>query len=90
MSMVQAGCRGADADGGGSAAGAGFPPALIVARRFLGTPYRHQGSRRGVGCDCLGLLRGVWRELQGAEPEDPGPYRVDWATRAAFSMRGIV
>lgn len=46
---------------------------------WLGTPYRHQGSLKGVGCDCLGLVRGVWRELYGAEPEDPGPYAADWA-----------
>ena len=31
------------------------------ARSWLGTPYRHQGARKGVGCDCLGLVRGVWR-----------------------------
>lgn len=55
--------------------------ALAAARAFLGTPYRHQGSRQGVGCDCLGLLRGVWRALYGEEPEDPGPYRVDWSIR---------
>ncbi|UIJ70629.1 NlpC/P60 family protein [Aurantimonas sp. HBX-1] len=55
--------------------------ALTVARSFLGTPYRHQGSRRGIGCDCLGLVRGVWRELYGSEPEAPGPYRTDWAVR---------
>jgi NlpC/P60 family putative phage cell wall peptidase len=50
-----------------------------AARAWLGTPYRHQGSRKGVGCDCLGLVRGVWRELYGTEPEDPGPYAADWA-----------
>lgn len=55
--------------------------ALRLARSFLGTPYRHQGSRRGVGCDCLGLLRGVWRELYGSEAEDPGAYSADWAER---------
>jgi NlpC/P60 family putative phage cell wall peptidase len=43
------------------------------------TPYRHQASVKGVGCDCLGLIRGVWRELYGAEPETPPPYRPDWA-----------
>jgi NlpC/P60 family putative phage cell wall peptidase len=53
--------------------------ALVVARTFLGTPYRHQGSRRGVGCDCLGLVRGVWRELYDAEAEEPGAYSADWA-----------
>lgn len=52
---------------------------LETARRWIGTPYRHQGSRRGVGCDCLGLVRGVWRELYGAEPERPPPYSPDWA-----------
>lgn len=49
------------------------------ARRWIGTPYRHQGSSIGIGCDCLGLLRGIWREIYGAEPELPGPYAADWA-----------
>jgi NlpC/P60 family putative phage cell wall peptidase len=39
----------------------------------------HQASVKGVGCDCLGLLRGVWRELRGGEPEDTPPYSPDWA-----------
>lgn len=46
---------------------------------WLGTPYRHQGSRRGVGCDCLGLVRGVWRAVYGSEAETPGAYSMDWA-----------
>ena len=50
---------------------------VAAARRFLGTPYRHQGSRAGAGCDCLGLLRGVWREVVGPEPETLPPYRAD-------------
>jgi NlpC/P60 family putative phage cell wall peptidase len=53
--------------------------ALTEARLWLGTPYQHQASLRGVGCDCLGLVRGVWRSLHGAEPEVPPPYRPDWA-----------
>ncbi|MBB3949338.1 NlpC/P60 family protein [Aureimonas jatrophae] len=56
--------------------------ALREARRFLGTPYRHQGSRAGVGCDCLGLVRGVWRALYGAEPEAMPTYAADWAELA--------
>jgi len=52
---------------------------LAEAQSWLGTPYRHQGSRKGVGCDCLGLVRGVWRALYGREPEAPGPYTPDWA-----------
>ena len=53
--------------------------AAAIARTWLGTPYRHQASVKGAACDCLGLVRGVWRELYGAEPEPPPPYRPDWA-----------
>jgi NlpC/P60 family putative phage cell wall peptidase len=52
---------------------------VAIARAWLGTPYRHQTSVRGEGADCLGLLRGVWRELFGVEPERIPPYRPDWA-----------
>ncbi|MGH6950588.1 MAG: NlpC/P60 family protein [Vitreimonas sp.] len=54
---------------------------LAEARDWIGTPYRHQGSARGAGCDCLGLVRGVWRAVLGAEPEDVPPYTPDWAER---------
>ena len=50
---------------------------VTAARRFLGTPYRHQASLPGVGCDCLGLLRGVWRALHGTEPMAMPLYRAD-------------
>jgi NlpC/P60 family putative phage cell wall peptidase len=46
---------------------------------WLGTPYRHQGRRKGVGCDCLGLVRGVYRAVTGREPETPPAYAADWA-----------
>lgn len=52
---------------------------VAEARTWIGTPYRHQASRMGAGCDCLGLVRGVWRGLYGAEPEAPPPYAADWA-----------
>ncbi|WP_313103133.1 NlpC/P60 family protein [Brevundimonas sp.] len=52
---------------------------MAAARDWLGTPYRHQASVRGEGADCLGLVRGVWREVMGEEPENPPPYRPDWA-----------
>ncbi len=52
---------------------------ITAARGWIGTPYCHQASLRGVGCDCLGLLRGVWREVIGKEPQAPGPYSPDWA-----------
>ncbi|SFI66227.1 NlpC/P60 family protein [Celeribacter neptunius] len=52
---------------------------LHHARDWLGTPYRHQASCKGAGADCLGLLRGVWRELYGAEPEAVPAYTADWS-----------
>ncbi|WP_226576810.1 NlpC/P60 family protein [Acuticoccus sediminis] len=50
-----------------------------AARSWVGTPYLHQASLRAVGCDCLGLVRGVWRELLGSEPEMAPPYSPEWA-----------
>ena len=51
---------------------------LAIARAWAGTPYLHQSSVQGVGCDCLGLARGIWRALHGDEPWDVPPYSRDW------------
>ena len=55
---------------------------VAIAESWIGTPYRHQGATRGVGCDCIGLIRGIWRELHGVEPEPVPPYAPDWAERS--------
>lgn len=73
-------------------------PETIVAeaRSWIGTPYRHQASLKGIGCDCLGLLRGVWREVRGEEAEASPPYTPDWAeasgadTLAAAARRHLI
>ena len=52
---------------------------VSAARGWIGTPYRHQASLRGAGCDCLGLVRGVWREVIGPEPETVPAYTRDWS-----------
>lgn len=52
---------------------------VTEARRWIGTPYVHQASCRGAGCDCLGLIRGIWRQLYQHEPEQPPAYSMDWA-----------
>ena len=59
-------------------------PALVIttARSWLGTPYHDQASLRGVGCDCLGLARGIWREVVGDEPFPIPPYIRDWGETA--------
>ena len=53
--------------------------ALRLARQWIGTPYHHQASLAGAGCDCIGLVRGVWRELYGREAETLPGYSRDWA-----------
>lgn len=32
---------------------------IAEARTWIGTPWRHQAARKGVGCDCIGLVSGV-------------------------------
>jgi len=62
--------------------------AVVVAeaRRWIGTPYCHQASALGAGCDCLGLVRGVWRALHGAEPLPVPRYSADWVETAGGDM----
>ncbi|QIK41338.1 NlpC/P60 family protein [Pontivivens nitratireducens] len=52
---------------------------VAEARTWLGTPYQHQASVRGGGADCLGLIRGIWREIIGGEPEELPGYTPDWS-----------
>lgn len=52
---------------------------VTCARTWIGTPYVHQAARRGAGCDCLGLLRGVWAEVSGAPLIAVPPYTPDWS-----------
>ncbi|WP_029003713.1 NlpC/P60 family protein [Azorhizobium doebereinerae] len=69
---------------------------VAEARGWIGTPYHHRASAKGHGADCLGLVRGVWRALNGAEPEALPPYAPDWAealraeTLAAAARRHLV
>ncbi len=50
-----------------------------IAQSWIGTPYVHQASAKGAGADCLGLVRGIWRELYGQEPVPVPAYSKDWA-----------
>jgi NlpC/P60 family putative phage cell wall peptidase len=52
---------------------------VSAARLWIGTPYHHQASRCGTGADCLGLVRGVYRDASGVEPVKPPPYNPAWA-----------
>ncbi|MBP7001722.1 NlpC/P60 family protein [Amaricoccus sp.] len=63
----------------------GVPPAadarlvLLIARGWIGTPYARGASLRGVGCDCIGLARGVWAAVTGAPAPPALPWSPDWA-----------
>jgi NlpC/P60 family putative phage cell wall peptidase len=52
---------------------------LAAGRAYLGTPFRHQAGLRGVGCDCLGLVRGVLSDARGDPPVPAPAYARDWA-----------
>jgi len=54
-------------------------PIVTLARQWIGTPYHHQASVCQVGCDCLGLIRGVYRAYTGYDAETPPAYSRDWA-----------
>ena len=44
---------------------------IEAARGWVGTPFHHQASLRGVGADCLGLVIGVLREVVGRDVKPP-------------------
>lgn len=52
---------------------------IAEARSWIGTPYGHQHSLKGVSCDCLGLLRGVYTNVTGKPYDAPPPYSSNWA-----------
>lgn len=50
-----------------------------IARGWIGTPYHHQASCKGIGADCLGLVRGVYRDVMGRDADVTANYTRDWA-----------
>lgn len=48
-------------------------------RSWVGTPYVHQQAVKNAGCDCVGLLCGVWNHFTGESVRPPILYRPDWA-----------
>ncbi len=39
-------------------------------REWIGTPYHHQALVKGVGCDCIGVIRGVGNATSALVTED--------------------
>ncbi len=52
---------------------------VALARDWIGTPYCHQAATKGAGCDCLGLVRGIWAAQVGDLPETVPAYSPDWS-----------
>lgn len=50
---------------------------VAEARSWIGTPFQHQQSMKGVACDCIGLVMGVARML--------GVISSDFASSADFA-----
>ena len=48
------------------------------AREWIGTKWQHQGAVKGVGCDCAGLVRGVYKKLTGRGVDIPLNYPATW------------
>ena len=61
-----------------------------AARDWIGTPYRHQASKKGVGADCLGLLRGGWRDVIGVGHSLGGVLTLYAAIRRPDLFRALV
>ena len=62
---------------------------VTAAQAWLGTPYHDLQSVKGVGCDCLGLARGVWRDLIGQEPVAVPPYSRDWGEAGSAEILAL-
>lgn len=48
-----------------------------AAREWIGTPFHHRACVKGIGCDCLGLVLGVWRNVGGPDLAVP-VYAPNW------------
>lgn len=52
---------------------------VAEARSWISTPYHHGASLKGIGCDCIGFVRGVARHMGMHDP---------FATGAAARYQG--
>jgi len=61
---------------------------VAEAHAWLGTPFVHQASLKGVGCDCIGLLAGVGRACghPDADRWDGDPRRFKYGRLPVAAM----
>lgn len=67
---------------------------IDCARSYVGTPYQHQGRKKGVGIDCVGLIVGVALEcglyMQDAHGYPRLPYQGQIEQGALDAMDRIL
>lgn len=50
----------------------------LLARSWIGTPYHNRAAIKGAGCDCIGLIRGLWAEIYGLPVPEVPVYSARW------------
>ncbi|AIF51998.1 NlpC/P60 family protein [Pelosinus sp. UFO1] len=56
---------------------------IKTARSWIGTKWQHQQSLKGVACDCIGFVRGIYKEITGISIAD----NVDYPQTAFYYCR---
>lgn len=51
---------------------------VAEALSWVGTPFHHQGTVKGVGVDCAQLLAECYQAAGLIAPPNAGPYPADW------------
>ena len=51
---------------------------VAAARAWIGTPWQHQASLKGVATDCVGLIRGVYEDVTGRPVVGSWDYPATW------------
>lgn len=49
-----------------------------TAKTWIGTKWQHQQSKKGLGCDCAGFVRGVYFDLTHQKVNCPTDYPATW------------
>lgn len=49
-----------------------------LARSWIDTPYHNMAAAKGAGCDCIGLVRGLWAEIYSCPPPSVPVYSPNW------------
>jgi NlpC/P60 family putative phage cell wall peptidase len=62
-------------------------PFATEATRWLGTPFHPHAALKGVGCDCYGLITGVYSAVTGREVVLPTDYPPQWRVIADYAPR---